>query len=840
MSVSVHQMSDADYRTTLRTTTESADRTKESGDGFGALETEHGNLPLESLNVRADVTGTAAEIELTQGFRNPYPEPLEATYIFPLPDRAAVTAMRMTAGDRTIDGVLKERGEARADYDKAIAKGKRASIAEEERPNVFTMRVGNILPGERVIVMLRMAIELAYEDGIASLRFPLVVAPRYIPGEPLETGTVGTGTELDTDAVPDASRITPPVLLPGCPNPIQLGITADIDPAGLPLDEVTSSLHPVKVEELPTGRTHVEVHPGERADRDFVLCLRLADENAISAGLSVVPDAEQSGEGSFALTVLPPTGTVRPKPRDVVLVLDRSGSMTGWKMVAARRAAARIVDTLTSRDRFSVIAFDNAIETPTTLPDGLVEATDRHRFRAVEHLARLEARGGTEMLAPLQRAAKLLSGATDPDRERTLVLVTDGQIGNEDQILRELADRVSDARIHAVGIDRAVNSGFLHRIAVLGGGRCELVESEDRLDAAMEAIHRRVGTPLVTDLELAPTDLDVITETVSPGKLPALYAGAPLVIHGRYRGAGEPAGSITVRGRTTEASDWTRTIPAAAGSNTALAAVWARAHIRDLEDRYVTLRRGRGPEAEKLEQDIVATSLRFKVLSRFTAYVAVDTEVVNEGGTVRRVTQPVDTPQGWEMYGQQPAAAPMLASMRRTAMAAGDVSYAAESAVTDSGPVAGLSAQLQSRAGGAVRHILGRAAGVEEPTEPAAPPEPAELGTARQTLADWLTRLRATDATNRADLLAELATTLDSLLATLDRGGIDVLVVRPLRDLRDALRAALPDGPARAVELERRRVRALDVLEALVNQPPETSRRRIGRPTPRSGPFWKR
>src|SRR5262249_8280826 len=183
--------------------------------GLGTLATERGNLPLERIEVHAAVTGLVARTELTQGFHNPYDVPLEATYIFPLPDRAAVTAMRMEADGRTVEAELRERAEARAAYDRAVAAGKRASIAEEERPDVFTMRVGNIMPGERVSVRLTLVGPLPYADGEATYRLPLVVAPRYIPGDPLPGGQGGDGTVPATAQVPDAARITPPVLLPG-------------------------------------------------------------------------------------------------------------------------------------------------------------------------------------------------------------------------------------------------------------------------------------------------------------------------------------------------------------------------------------------------------------------------------------------------------------------------------------------------------------------------------------------------------------------------------------------------------------------------------------------------
>jgi Ca-activated chloride channel family protein len=648
----------------LLTDEEVARGTVPGGDevGVGTLATERGNLPLEAVDVAASITGLVARTVLTQTFGNPLDQPLEATYIFPLPDRAAVSEFRMEVGERVVEGVLKERGEARATYDQAIREGRRASIAEEERPGVFTMRVGNLLPGETVRVRLVMTGPLPWDQGEATFRFPLVVAPRYIPGAPLEGEPVGAGTVPDTDAVPDASRITPPVLLPGFPNPIRLDIRAEIDPAGLELGEVRSSLHTV-VEEERDGDGGpvrvVRVQPGERANRDFVLRLRTGGE-AVTTSVAAVPDRE-GADGTFALTLLPPAGADAGHPRDLVFVLDRSGSMAGWKMVAARRAVARMVDSLRGRDRFTVLAFDNRVETPPALPGGLEAAADRARFQAVEFLARLDARGGTEMAAPLTQGLDLLTGAGEGDaaRDRVLVLVTDGQVGNEDQILRLLAPRLAGVRVYTVGIDTAVNEGFLKRLAGLGGGACELVESEDRLDAVMDRVHRRIGTPVVTDLELAASGFDADPDSVAPRRLPALFAGAPLVVCGRFRG--EPGGALTVRGRDAAGQPWSATVPVTVGGTPALATMWARAHLSDLEDRYAT---DPAPDRD-LERRIVETSLRFGVLCRFTAFVAADVQVVNEGGTVHRVLQPVDAPAGWDMFQrvEQAVAAMPMASM---------------------------------------------------------------------------------------------------------------------------------------------------------------------------------
>ena len=300
--------------------------------GLGTLATSRGNLPLDAVDVRAAIAGTSARVELTQQFRNPFDVPLEATYIFPLPDRAAVTEMRMECAGHVVAGVLKERSRARDEYDQAIAEGHRAAIAEEDRPDVFTMRVGNIAPGERVTIRLVLAQPLPYYDGEITFRFPLVVAPRYIPGHALPGAPAGSGVAADTDAVPDASRISPPVLLPGFPNPVRLTLSADIDPAGLPLAGIRSSLHATAEQAGADGHTIVQLHPGERLDRDFILRLAVAGRDRITTSLMLTPDpGEHPDEGTFTLTLVPPDGDGTRRPRDVVLVLDRSGSMHGWK-----------------------------------------------------------------------------------------------------------------------------------------------------------------------------------------------------------------------------------------------------------------------------------------------------------------------------------------------------------------------------------------------------------------------------------------------------------------------------------------------------------------------------
>jgi Ca-activated chloride channel family protein len=778
--------------------------------GFGALLTERGNLPLESVDVAADVSGLIAGVEVTQGFRNPFDVTLEATYVFPLPDRAAVTGFRMEADDRVIEGLLKERGQARADYDQALREGRRAAIAEEDRPDVFTIRVGNILPGESVSVRLTMSQPLPYEDGAATFRFPLVVAPRYIPGTPLDGPPAGDGAAPDTDAVPDASRISPPVLLPGFPSPVRLSLSAKVDAAGLDLRELASSLH-VDEEEGDT----VRLRPGERLDRDFIL--RLSFEASTSLQLDQ--------EGTFALTVVPPPLQSTRAPRDLVLLLDRSGSMGGWKMVAARRAAARIVDTLTPQDRFAVLTFDSVVEQAF---EGLADASDRNRYRAVEHLSRVDARGGTELLEPLRQAIALLGARTE--RERVVVLVTDGQVGNEDQVLEQAGGPLSAMRVHTVGIDRAVNAGFLGRLAGLGAGRCELVESEDRLDAAMEQIHRRIGAPLVTDLSLK--GLEVEPETVT--HLGSIFPGVPLRVYGRYR----DGSSLTVRGLAS-GGPWEEQIAGVAVDNPAVRAVWARAHLRELEDRYAM-------GEHDLEPRIVRTSLDYGVLCRFTAYVAIDTRQVAEGGPEHRVIQPVEPPSGWE----PPQAPPMMGGgfMAQAAVMAAPAPGAARMRLPDPG-FGGVADQgfvtdddqaapgggaygdaygaqppmpAPSMPGGGLRRPRGGGPGA--PGSPGFGPRPGHrLETVRPQLVAELDRLKAM---RTPDLLylADLGSRLSALAAYL--GGNE-----ELRALGRELEAAeQPGADAQALH-----DRAVAVLTSLTGGSTPGDG-----PSGRRGPFWKR
>ena len=634
----------------------------------GELTSANGvRLPLRALRVETAVVGLTATATVRQRFVNAGDATIEATYVFPLPSRAGVTDFEASLAGRRVIGVLKERGQARVDYEQALVAGQRAAIAEEDRPDVFSVRVGNLGPGEEATIEMRLTGPLAFEDGEATFRFPLVVAPRYTTGTPLPGDQTGAGFAADTDAVPDASRVTPPRLADQDDRP-DLQISLTVDGGGLGVSDLRASL-PTGVTES-DGLTLLRVEPGARADRDFVLRFRV-DRRELSSCALLVPDGRDiegpgASEGTWSVTLVPPAET-SSTPRDVVVLLDRSGSMQGWKMVAARRAAGRIVDMLDPADRFCVLAFDDRIDSPPAMPEGLVEASDRNRFAAASWLGSLESRGGTEMANPLRKAVEMLA-ATAADRLASVVLVTDGQITGEDHALKSLAPLIGRTRTYCVGIDRAVNAGFLERLAGLGSGRAELVESEERLDESMARLARTIGRPSLTGIQVSAEGVEIIEGTVTPARLPDAFAGVPCVISGRYRSrsadadadadatgafhveAGAPAGLFATVLPA-------RSVPAAAAVRT----IWARSVVRDLEDAYAS-----GAGDSELSSRLVAHSIRFGVLSRFTAFVAIDPERT-ETGPLIEVIQPVEMPSGWGAARPMAAAAP-LAAARFTAM----------------------------------------------------------------------------------------------------------------------------------------------------------------------------
>ena len=495
--------------------------------GFGALRTSVGNLPLKQLHYRTRIVGLAIQTTIAQTYYNPFDECIEATYIFPVEGEQAVTDCEMWIGTRVVRAALKERGQARADYQDAISRGYRAALLEENRPETFSMKVGNIAPGEAIQVRIETVGHLPVVGGEWTLRIPLVVAPKYTSGFAMPSALLGNaageGVALDTDQVPDASAVTPPIWLPGFASPVDLKLEVKVTPGALAKHFdwpkwMRSSLHAVSMDLSGEGESKsciVRVLPGERVNRDFILRGRYSDSSVAAA--VVVEASPRSAattpvddRSTIAIQLVPPKADA-VVPRDIAFLLDRSGSMSGWKMDAARRGISRLIDSLSPKDRFRVIVFDDKVESPMLNGDGLplgklfamgirsqwALATDENRYEAVRWLAKIDSRGGTEMGMAIKRAmedfgALPCSQNESTVRSRAMVLVTDGQITGEDSLIRLLGQtpEAQRPRMFCLGVDRAVNGSVLQRLTKFTGGTYELVESQQRLD---EVLNRFAG-----------------------------------------------------------------------------------------------------------------------------------------------------------------------------------------------------------------------------------------------------------------------------------------------------------------------------------------------------------
>jgi Ca-activated chloride channel homolog len=639
---------------------------------IGRLVTERGNLPMCGLGYQTQIRGLAVRTEITQTFYNPFDRPIEATYVFPIEGTMAVVDCLMIVGERIIRADLQERSAARQRYRDAIRRGHRAALLEENRSETFSLSVGNIPPGEAIRIRLITVGQLSVVNSVWTLRLPLVVAPRYTSGLGIPQFSAGSGTTPDTDEAPDASHVTPPVLLPGCANPVDLSVSVDIDLESLnPVadwhEHLASSLHAV-VLDGDAKRCRVRIEPGHRVDRDFILRGSIASDQLRTAGR--MERSKNNGRRTFAIHLTPPKVSVSDElGRDVVFVLDRSGSMSGWKYVAAQRGIARLIDALNDRDRFGLIVFDDQqlcftdpslTQNPKSLREAamggasLITATDKNRFAAIKWLNKISVNGGTEMAPAIELALDMIALFGNRESKGSIVLVTDGQITGEDFVLSRLKDADSKRRprIYTLGVDRAVNASVLRRLSTLTGGTFELVESEMQLDAALQVMAQEIGTPVLTKIQIESGDL---FEPVFGSS--DLYTNRPVTIFGRTE-----HDALTVRLSATDrqGNPWRQDVSMSAddqgATNDVLLSLWGKGRVRMLEDQYAIS----GEHDEAAQSKIIETSLESRVLSRFTAYVAVDErEIVNESGSFDRVVQPVELPEGWQL-GRLPVIPPEM------------------------------------------------------------------------------------------------------------------------------------------------------------------------------------
>jgi Ca-activated chloride channel homolog len=540
--------------------------------------------PTLSTDVDIRVTGPIVRTRVRQTFSNVTADCVEGLYLFPLPEMSSVDTLRMVLGNRVIQGEVREKEEAAREYQKAKTEGRKAALVEQHRPNVFTTSVSSLLPGEQAVIEIEYQEIARYENGSYRLRFPMIVAPRYIPpSSPQDFVTVASRAPLNA------------------PN---VNVSVDLQP-GHGLRSINSSHHRVAQQTL--GHNHYQLTLDEKdipSDRDFELVWQ--------PDLGSTPEAtvltEKRGDETYALVlVTPPAASPVRIPRETVFIIDSSGSMEGTSMEQAREALLLALDELTPGDRFNVIDFDSEAH---ALFDESLPADKQNVDAAKEFVSGLEADGGTEMLKAIELA---LPGDVLPGTVRQVIFMTDGQVGNEQELFDYIHNQLGDSRLFTIGIGSAPNSHFMRNAARFGRGTFTYIGDLTQVKERMGELFEKLGSPVMTAIDVEVADR---TAEVWPQRVPDLYRGEPLVVAIRMI---DPLAPITLRGRIGNQA-WSKELslpPSEVGSG--IGRLWARQKIEAAMDR---LSEGASPAGVRTE--VVTTALRHQLVSQFTSLVAVD------------------------------------------------------------------------------------------------------------------------------------------------------------------------------------------------------------------------
>ena len=599
--------------------------------------------PVLKTDVQFVVSGTMIRARVRQHFHNPSSKWLEGIYVFPLPEHSAVDRLLMKIGDRFVEGQIQEKEEARKTYARAKQEGKRASLVSSARDNLFTTRVANVGPDEEIIIEIQYADTMRYSDHTYSLRFPMVVAPRYVPGQVVinEDGEVGT-TE-----VPDAGEILSPIHDPqqGPINPLTLTITLD---PGFEAEHIHSLYHPITIQPGEGNQWLITLADGAiPADRDFVL----EWHPPAGAGPTTHLIAEQVGPDTFLHgTVFPPGPdytAATSRPRDLTVVVDVSGSMAGTSIAQVQQALDTLLTWLTPEDQFNLITF--ASITTRLFPD-LTAATPSNIDTARRFVAELKADGGTELVPALEAA---LSGNEDTLRFQQVVVLTDGSIGYEDEMLKTIHRLLGSKRLFMVGIGSAPNSMVMREAAALGRGTFTYIGDLQETSTRMLALLKKLKHPAVTDLELEWPPHLVADEPLRhpemyPSRIPDLYHGDPVTFDVKFRNL-QPdhmTGVLRITGQN-GALPWGQEFSLQHITHTeGVAKLWARKKIAQL---MTDARQGKATQ-EEAKQAVVQVALAYQLVTTQTSLVAVDREMARPPG-VQLVTYQLETnmPVGWTM-----------------------------------------------------------------------------------------------------------------------------------------------------------------------------------------------
>ncbi|RKH82031.1 trypsin [Corallococcus sp. AB045] len=596
-------------------------------------DSEPRTFSLKHTEVDAEVSGFLASVTVTQVFENPYSAPLEALYVFPLPELAAVDGMEMHLGNRVIQGVIQTREQARDTYERAKAEGKTAALLDQERPNIFTQSVANILPGETIRVRIHYVERLTYDAGTYRFSFPMVVAPRFIGGTPLPTRQ-GEGVEPDTTSVPDASRITPPVITDTrSGQDIQLTVRLD---AGLPVHSLRSTTHRVDVKRDGQSRATVSLGRDDRIpNKDFILEYVVADALIRPA---VLMHREPGADHGYFLVMLNPQLSPTQReivPRELYMVLDTSCSQSGLAIEKSKAITKEVLNHLMPEDTFQVLNFDTQVTkfAPTAVP-----ATPENIQSALPYVANFWGGGGTDVRIAAQEA---MVPANDPTRLRMVLFMTDGLIGGDEQVLGTLQQHLrEETRIFSAGVGSSTNRYLITKMGELGRGASTLVNLNRPEEDVAREFEQRMRGPVLTSVVVDTEGLPV--SDVYPKSVPDLFAGQPLFLVGKFTGTGDGVLRISgrVRGQVRH-FDVPVHFPAVAPEHDSLKSLWARQRIEELT---VEGYRGETPE---VVQGITDTALQYHLMSRYTSFVAVEqvARTAPNGESVREMV-PVQLPDG--------------------------------------------------------------------------------------------------------------------------------------------------------------------------------------------------
>lgn len=592
------------------------------GTGDDACSVEH--FPLKATNVVSNINGMIAETYVTQTYANEGDTPINARYVFPTSSDVTVHGMKMVIGNEMITARIKEKEEAKTEYEEAKSEGKSASLMEQKRPNVFTMDVANIMPGDTVSIELHYTELITPKENIYEFVFPTVVGPRYAPPAASDDNSNNSGSG-------DDDWVASPYLECGAAPPGDYNITVNLS-TGVPLAEITCKSHAIEIQQSDASAARITLADSDdyAGNRDFILKYRLTGEE-IQSGLVLSGGQE---ENFFMLTIQPPE-RYEPEdilPREYIFVLDVSGSMSGYPLDTAKALIRDLVTDLHETDTFNLILFAN--ETAQLSSDSL-PATAKNVRVATKLIDELEGSGGTSLLPALENAVAI---PKQDDTARSIVIITDGYISNDSEIISFITDNMGSASFFSFGIGSSVNDYLIKQIAGCGLGESFIVTGSE--DAAESAANFRtyIEAPLLTDISLNCIGFDVYD--VEPSVPSVLYASQPIVLFGKWRG--KPDGTITITGKT-GVEEYVQEIPVndvkVDTESEAIRYLWAQTRL-DRITKYGSVRND-----SSVKDEITQLGLEYNMVTPYTSFIAVSEIIRNAEGDSTDVDQALPLPQ---------------------------------------------------------------------------------------------------------------------------------------------------------------------------------------------------